>query len=302
MERADFEERLASLRETRARIPEVVRNRHATRRRRAVAGHSARLLLVEADQAARGDVVPVDGRPGPADRGELLWRLVVALSHAGVDGVIGSADILDDLALLEVLDRKLAIGSMNRGGIAGSAFVMDDRFTGWDPDSIVAGHLDGGKMELRIDPQDARTADVMVACGRAVTALSGAATLSLIFPSWWRVNSDEVVEDQTVDALVRASSIAAGVGSRSAFSWLVLPPIDGLATVMRSVTLPTLIRADGPVADGQASWSAALGATGTRGIVLSCASLFPSDGDVAACVDTVVRLVHTEDELARVPR
>ena len=34
MEDTEFADRLASIRETRARLPEVVRNRHATRRRR----------------------------------------------------------------------------------------------------------------------------------------------------------------------------------------------------------------------------------------------------------------------------
>jgi hypothetical protein len=46
------------------------------------------------------------------------------------------------------------IGSMNRGGLAGSAFEMDDRFTAYDAESIAAMGYEGGKMLLRIDADD----------------------------------------------------------------------------------------------------------------------------------------------------
>jgi hypothetical protein len=38
--------------------------------------------------------------------------------------------VLEDLLLLRRLDGKVAIGSMNRGGLAGTVFEIDDRFTG----------------------------------------------------------------------------------------------------------------------------------------------------------------------------
>ena len=41
-------------------------------------------------------------------------------------------DILEDLLLLGALDDKVVIGSMNRGGLAGTVFEIDDRFTGYD--------------------------------------------------------------------------------------------------------------------------------------------------------------------------
>ena len=40
---------------------------------------------------------------------------------------------------------------MNRGGLLGAAFEMDDRFTGYSAAGIVASKLDAGKMLLRID-------------------------------------------------------------------------------------------------------------------------------------------------------
>ena len=67
-----------------------------------------------------------------ADRADLLMRLCVALARPGVTGVLGTADILEDLLLLGALHDRSVFGSMNRGGLAGAAFELDDRFTGYD--------------------------------------------------------------------------------------------------------------------------------------------------------------------------
>jgi hypothetical protein len=60
-------------------------------------------------------------------------------------GVRGTADIVEDLLLLGALDNKVIVGSMNRGGLAGTTFEMDDRFTGYDAAAIAAMGFDAGK-------------------------------------------------------------------------------------------------------------------------------------------------------------
>jgi len=57
-----------------------------------------------------------------ADRYDLLRRLVITLQRPGVDGVLGTPDIIEDLLVLGALDGKVVIGSMNRGGLQGAAF------------------------------------------------------------------------------------------------------------------------------------------------------------------------------------
>src|SRR5439155_3821723 len=95
-------------------------------------GEDGRLFIIAADHPARG-ALRAGARPmAMADRMDLLERLSLALSRPGVDGVLGTADIIEDLLLLGVLDDRVVIGSMNRGGLAGTAFEMDDRFTGYD--------------------------------------------------------------------------------------------------------------------------------------------------------------------------
>ena len=71
-----------------------------------------------------------------ADRRSLLARLVEALQHPDVDGVLGTPDVVEELLLLGALEDKVVIGSMNRGGLDGATWTMDDRFTGYDAASI----------------------------------------------------------------------------------------------------------------------------------------------------------------------
>jgi hypothetical protein len=135
----------AALRGMRATCPEAVAQAAARRvRRPLLADADGRLLLIAADHPARG-ALGVRGDGGAmADRYELLRRLRTALRRPGVDGVLGTADVLEDLLLLGELDNKIAIGSMNRGGLQGTVFELDDRFTGYDAAAVARMRFDGG--------------------------------------------------------------------------------------------------------------------------------------------------------------
>ncbi|MGW0657039.1 Cgl0159 family (beta/alpha)8-fold protein, partial [Streptomyces umbrinus] len=102
----------------RARHPEAVAEAAARRTRRPLVGDSGRLMIVAADHPARGALGVGDRRLAMANRADLLERLCIALSRPGVDGVLATADILDDLLLLGALENKVVMGSMNRGGLA----------------------------------------------------------------------------------------------------------------------------------------------------------------------------------------
>ncbi len=78
----------------------------------------------------------------------------------------GSADVLEDLLLLGALDGKIVIGSMNRGGLADTAFEIDDRFTGYDAAAIARMGFNGGKMLMRIDPDDPAWTPPSACCDR----------------------------------------------------------------------------------------------------------------------------------------
>ncbi len=281
--------------ETRARSPELIAEAAARRPRRpALVGESGRLMIIAADHTARG-ILSVGTEPmAMASRFDLLDRLLVALSRPGVDGVLGTADIIEDLMLLGALDGKVAVGSMNRGGLLGSVFEMDDRFTGYTAAGIVAGKLDAGKMLLRIDPADASTVRTLVACGDAVTALASGQVPVMIEPFMITHASGRPRNDLTADAAIRSVGISSGLGTTSAYTWLKLPVVAEMERVAEASTLPILLLGGDPSGDQEAmfaSWKRALRLPTVRGFVVGRSLLYPPDGDVAAAVDTAVSLL-----------
>jgi hypothetical protein len=257
-------------------------------------GETGRLMLVAADHPARGALRAGDDAMAMADRWELLRRLCVALERPGVDGVLGTADILEDLLLLGALEHKVVIGSMNRGGLAGTSFEIDDRFTAYDARTIADVGFQGGKMLLRIDPDDAATAPTLVACADAVSDLAGHGLMAMVEPFLAHRVDGRVRNDLTTEAVIRSATVAAGLGRTSAHTWLKLPVVDGMDEVLASTTLPVLLLGGEVAADQDAQfaqWSKALASPHVRGMVVGRSLLYPPDGDVAAAVDATVEMI-----------
>jgi hypothetical protein len=253
-------------------------------------------MLVAADHPARGALGVRTVATAMADRGDLLRRLVIALDRPGVDGVLGTPDILEDLLVLGALEDKIVIGSMNRGGLQGAAFELDDRFTAYDAATIAAMGFDGGKMLTRIDPADPGTVATLEASGRAVSELAAHKVMAMVEPFLSSRVNGRVVNDLSAAAVVRSVAIAGGLGVTSAYTWLKLPVVDDMATVMAATTLPSLLLGGDPSGhpdETYAKWRGALALPGVRGLVVGRALLYPQDGDVAGAVDAAVSLVRT---------
>ncbi|MEJ7707937.1 MAG: aldolase [Nocardioidaceae bacterium] len=288
-------ERIGDLITTRVRKPERVAELAASRRRpSSLAGQTGRLLLVAADHPARGALRAGNDAMAMSDRTELLRRLCVALARPGVDGVLGTADVIEDLLLLGVLDDKVVLGSMNRGGLAGTVFEIDDRFTAYDAATLAARGLQGGKMLLRIDPDDAATADTMMACAAAVNALADHSLMAMVEPFISHRFEGRVRNDLSPEAVIRSATVAAGLGHTSAYTWLKLPVVDDMAQVLASTGLPIVLLGGevGVDQDAQfAQWSKALASPNVVGMVVGRSLLYPPDGDVAAAVDSTVEMM-----------
>jgi hypothetical protein len=290
-----FADRLAKVIETRVRRPGLVAELAAARRRApSVIGPDGRLVIVAADHPARGSLGAGRERLAMADRADLLERLCVALDRPGVGGVLGTADVLEDLLLLGALDGKIVIGSMNRGGLAGSVFEIDDRFTGYDAAAVARMGFDGGKMLLRIDPEDPATAATIQACAQAVSDLASRQLMAMIEPFISHRADDRVVNDLAPEAMIRALTVASGLGATSAYTWLKVPVVPDMEQVMAASTLPALLLG-GEVPDDPgltfAGWQKALRLPTVMGLVAGRSLLYPADGDVAAAVDTAVALL-----------
>jgi hypothetical protein len=285
----------AELLDTRLRRPDAIKE--ATRKRRRPAGllgEHGRLMIIAADHPARG-ALRAGGDPlAMANRFDLLDRLRTALARPGVNGVLGTPDILEDLLLLGALDNKVVIGSMNRGGLAGTSFEIDDRFTAYDADSIADAGFEGGKMLLRIDPADNGTVSTLEACGNAVTALAARQRMAMVEPFISHRVDGRVRNELTAEAMIRACTVAAGLGTTSAYSWLKVPVVPDMERVMAATTLPSLILG-GEVSDNAdgayAQWSKALDLPTVHGLVIGRSLLYPAAGTVADAVDRAVGLL-----------
>jgi hypothetical protein len=286
---------VAELTELRATQPDGIAKAWASRTRRDLVRADGRLLLVAADHPARGALGVRDDPWAMASRHDLLERLVTAVSRPGVDGVLGTPDILDDLLLLGALEDKVVVGSMNRGGLQGASFELDDRFTAYRAEDIEACGLDGGKTLTRICYDDPGTVATLEATATAVNELAARGLMAMVEPFLCERRDGRVVNLLDPDSTIRSIHIAAGLGGSSAHTWLKLPVVEELERVMDATTLPTLLLGGDPQGDPEdtyASWGRALALPPVRGLVVGRALLYPPNGDVAAAVDIAGELVH----------
>jgi hypothetical protein len=282
------------LRETRYLRPETIALMASKRQRRVSFDSTEKLLIIAADHTARGVLSVGDDTMAMRSRFDLIDRLITALAIPGVHGVLGSPDIIDDLLILGALDNKVVFGSMNRGGLPGSVFEMDDRFTGYSAKSVAAAGLDGGKMLLRINPDDFGTAKTLSACACAVSQLAEAQLIAMVEPFMHQRVNGSAQNILTTEAVIRSMAIASALGSTSAFTWLKVPVVDRMEEVAEASTLPIVLlggeRSDRPDAMFQ-RWEDALKLPGIKGLAVGRNLLYPHDDDVESAVKTALSLL-----------
>jgi len=291
------DEQWRDLLETRALHPDRIAKAYAERARPGrLLSERGTLFLIAADHPARG-ALDTGGDPmAMADRRVLLDRLMIALSHPDIDGLLGSPDIVEELLLLGALEHKVVIGSMNRGGLAGAAWEIDDRFTGYDAQSIADRGLEGGKMLLRLVDDDPGTVPTLQACAQAVTELAQRGLMAMVEPlPYRRDDAGRLVLQKDSASLARAITVSSALGVTSAYTWLKLPACDDPATVLGATTLPCVVLGGVPGPDPAAElvkWGRTLTQPTARGLVVGRTLLYPPDGDVHTAVDAAARLLR----------
>jgi hypothetical protein len=295
------DERWTALLRTRTFEPGAIGVAYAQRRRPAsLLNERGTLFLVAADHPARGALRSGAQPMAMADRRQLLERLVVALAHPDVDGVLGSPDIVEELLLLGALDGKIVIGSMNRGGLDGASWTMDDRFTGYDAASIAACRLEGGKMLLRIDDTDPAVPNTIAACANAVSELAAHRLMAMVEPlPYARDASGRLILRQDAPSLARAVAVASALGTTSAYTWLKTPACDDPEIVYAATTLPCVVLGGVPgpdFAEQVRSWGRTLRQPVVRGLVIGRTVLYPDSDDVAGAVDAAAKVLRAATE------
>jgi DhnA family fructose-bisphosphate aldolase class Ia len=284
----------AAITEIRATDPAAVARAWSRRTTRPTLRGDGRLMIVAADHPARGALSVGSRATAMNSRTDLLDRLRAALADPGVDGVLATADILDDLVLLGALEDKVVFSSFNRGGLAGSTFELDDRMTGATAASTAAAKMNGGKMLCRIDLEDPGTVATLAACATAVDELAAHGLIAMLEPFMSSRVGGKVRNDLSPDAVIKSVHISQGLGATSAYTWMKLPVVDEMERVMESTTMPTLLLGGDPANPDEAfaSWEKALELPSVRGLIVGRTLLYPADDDVSSAVATAVGMVR----------
>lgn len=305
--RALYDE-ICEVRATSDNAVEIVEQQAKDRKKRKVfvANKSGRLAILACDHPARMVVDSGDGSNAMGNRYELLARILRVLDVEGFDGVMVTPDLFEDLMILRyiwqqqqdpratLLDERVIIGSMNRGGLKGTVFELDDRFTAFSYGSIWQLDLDGGKMMLRIDPSSYDSLDTMVQCARAISELSMGS--KRIFLECFKVEGEDHKSSKNADSLIEAVSVAQALGNAPRNLWLKLPYCEDFERVALATTCPILLLGGSSKSEEiflqEIEKGLASGAN-VRGVMVGRNVLFPKDGiDPKDIAEKVVKLVH----------
>lgn len=297
---------LARLTELRVDDPDFGCRAAAVRVPRERLASDGKLNILAADHPAR-NVTKVGADPlAMAGRRDYLARIVRVLCGAQVDGVMATMDILEDLLAIDgllrasgaptLLDNKLLIASLNRGGLAGSIWELDDPMTGATPATCQAWRLDGAKILLRVDPSAPASLKTMLASSQAINELNALGLPTFLEPLPVTKTEKGYVVVKTAEALARLAGVASALGDSSRYLWLKLPHCEKFEIVAHSTTLPILLlggeSAGDPAPFLRQLESALSAGPNVRGALVGRNVLYPGSEDPLAMAEAAGGIVH----------
>ena len=292
--------------EIRVQHPEIIEREARRRRTRHRLTTDGKLVLVAVDHVGRGVTQIREDQLAMADRYQLLARVRRLLEDEDLDGVLGTGDVIEELLILSYLerrqpggsflDRRVMVGSMNRGGLAGTSFEMDDSFTCMTAERLAELRCDGGKMLYRLDAQDAASGRTIHACAEAINALRRRKLAAFVEPLEVKRENGNYHTVKDSSALIRQCGIAAALGESSSHVWLKLPYGNDFEGVCRATTLPILLLG-GPARESlhDTLKDFAEGLTCSRrvrGAIIGRNLLFPSHGDPLPVCRALTAMAH----------
>lgn len=297
---------LSRLTDTRVKDPDYAWRASRVRIRRDNLAPRGKLNILAADHPAR-NVTKVGAEAlAMADRRDYLARILRVLSTERVDGIMATMDILEDLLAVDgflraagastLLDGRLLIGSLNRGGLAGSSWELDDPVTGVTPAACREWGLDGAKLLMRVDERDPASLKTLMACARAINESNARALPMFLEPLPVTRTEKGYVVVKTAEALARLAGVASALGDSSRYLWLKLPHCDGYETVARATTLPILLLGGESAGDPSPFLrqleSAMAAGPNVRGALVGRNVLYPGDEDPLAMAEAAGGIVH----------
>jgi len=238
--------------DVRVNSPRLVKEEARARKRREhIAGKDGRLTILAADHPARRITRSEDDPLIMGDRLSYLGRVLRVVTSPEFDGVMGTPDVLEDLFIVNhlvkkgggpsFLDEKVMLGCMNRGGLSGVAFEMDDRFTAFSAESIKELGLDGAKVMLRLDVNSPESGKTIMYCANAVNDCVKAGIAIFIEPLPVEKTREGYKTLKNAEDLVKIVGVASALGGTSMNTWLKIPYCENYELVARASTCPKLM-------------------------------------------------------------
>lgn len=278
------------------------------RKKRDTLAPDGRLVIVAADHPARRVTNVGDNPTAMGDRMDYLARIIRTLIAEGVDGLMATPDILEEVLLIDyllkeqgasgVLDNKLMIGSMNRSGLAGVDYEMDDRMTAMTAAHLVEMGCDGGKMLLRIDTgrYSRYSIATMDYCAKAVSECRAHGLPTFVEPLPVVATEGGYQVIMEADALIQVIGIASALGGSSQDMWIKVPYVPEYHRVVKSTTLPILMlggASRGNPLHTLRAFEEGMGeGANVRGVMVGRNVLYCGKDDPLAVAEAVGKLVH----------
>ncbi|HLM98885.1 MAG TPA: hypothetical protein VK335_06365 [Bryobacteraceae bacterium] len=301
-----FDAVMARLVDTRVADPEFAAQVAGHRKRRERLAPDGKLNILAADHPARRVTKVGEDMLAMADRRDYLARILRVLMSDQVDGLMATMDILEDLLAIDgfmqdaggpaLLDEKVLIASLNRGGLAGASWEMDDPITGPSPATCAAWRLDGAKLLWRVADGEPGSLQTMLASARAITEANALRLPTFLEPLPVTKSDKGYAVVKTSEALARIAGVASALGDSSRYLWLKLPYCDGYEIVARATTLPILLLggesagSPGPFLNQLVSALAA--GPNVRGALVGRNVLYPGDEDPLAMAAAAGGIIH----------
>jgi hypothetical protein len=265
-----------------------------------------KLNILAADHPARRVTKVGDNPIAMADRQDYLARILRVLMSENVDGLMATMDILEDLFTLDgliraaggpsLLDGKVLIGSLNRGGLAGTCWELDDPITGLSPKACADWRLDGAKILLRLGDDDPGSLKTIIASAQAISECNALRLTMFLEPLPVAKTGAAWTVQKNPEALAKIAGVASALGDSSRYLWLKLPYCEGYETVARATTLPILLlggeSAGNPEPFLNELASALNAGPNVRGALVGRNVLYPGDEDPLAMASAVGGIIH----------
>lgn len=293
-------------------IAELAAEKRSTRKTLTLDG---KLTILAADHPGRMVTKSGSDTLIMGNRQEYLGRALRVITSPGVDGIMSTPDIIEDLLILDFLiqekggasflNDRILMGCMNRGGLAGVSFEMDDRMTAFSAERMAEMRIDAAKMMFRLEPTEDASGWTIDACAKAVNECHEFGIPAFIEPLW--VDKTKGYKNaKSAPELIKCCGVASALGYTSTGTWLKIPYCDNFELVTKSSTCPILMlggASTGNPTDVINEFTKGMKAgNNVRGALVGRNVLFPGDDDPLAVALAINGVVHkgfsTDDAVA----